>query len=128
MELLDNVEGFISSNVKVAKTFLTLVKLEARLAGLSVFPLVLNICMLFVILFTLWITIMGLLGLALFIYVESSVLSIFLILLINMILVFVLIKTLNRNLKKMSFEKTRESLKYKRRVEDEPTKAIDSAN
>jgi len=111
MELFQHIEGFIDNKIKIAKSFLLLIKLEAKLAGLSIIPLLLSLCMLFVALLTLWLTAMVLLGVAVLFFHGNSFTALFLILILNAILLFFLIKCISRNLKRMSFEKTRESFK-----------------
>jgi hypothetical protein len=111
MELLQHIEGFIDSKIRVAKTFLLLIKLEAKLAGLSIFPLLLNLCMVFIILLTLWLTVMALLGMTIFAFIGNSVVALFLVLVVNLVLLFFLNHFIKENLRRMSFAKTRESLR-----------------
>lgn len=122
MELFNHLEGFIIGNMKVAKTFFSLVKLEARLAGLSIFPLLLNVCFLFVILLTLWMATMVLLGLIAFVFLENSILATVIVLIANLIFVFIVIKAVQKNLRYMSFEKTRETLQQQLGGKNELTK------
>jgi hypothetical protein len=111
MELFQHIEGFIDSKIKVAKTFLLLIKLEAKLAGLSIFPLLLNLCMVFIILLTLWLTVMALLGMTILVFIGNSFVALFLVLVVNFVLLFFLNHYIKENLRRMSFEKTRESLR-----------------
>lgn len=119
MKLLNHFEGFISDSVKVAQSFISLIKLEAQLAMLSIYPLMLNVCMLLVILITVWLSVMVLLEFTIVFFMGNSLLAISIVLLLNLILLVFLIKSLTLNLNKMSFEKTRESLKNKRMEPDE---------
>ncbi|MDI1352881.1 MAG: hypothetical protein PSV35_08995 [bacterium] len=107
MKLLEHLEGFISGKFHVAKTLLSLIKLEARLAGLSVFPLLLNLCLLFIVLMSVWFTTMLMLGYCFMLWIESPLAALFMVLALNLILLLMLIKYLTFNLKNMSFEKTR---------------------
>lgn len=120
MKLLNHFEGFISGNIKVVSTFFSLIKLEAKLAGLTVLPLLFNLCMLFVVLMTVWISAMGLLGLSVNLLIKNAIASVSLILFVNLVLLFILKKSLVSNLNKMTFVKTRESLK-KRATPNEST-------
>lgn len=108
MELIDHVKSFVSGNVRIASSLFTLIKLEAKLAGLSIFPVFLNSIMLLVVLMTSWIFAMVLLQHIFWILFNSFILSLGLILFLNVLLFFILMKTLTTNLQKMSFEKTRE--------------------
>ena len=128
MSFFNHFESFISDNVKVAKTFISLIKLEAQLAGLSIYPLLLNASMLFVILITVWISAMVLLEFTIMLFTGNSLVAISLVLLLNLILFIILMKSLTCNLKKMSFEKTRETLKNKRAKADEYPNQVNRAN
>ena len=59
MKLLKELDSYISSQFSSIKALLSLFKLEAKLAGLTVFPLLINLCMLFVILISFWLSIMA---------------------------------------------------------------------
>jgi len=107
MSVLEQVEGLVSAKLSVIKNLLTLVRLEARLAGLSIFPLLLNLCLLIIIISTVWLSTMVLLGVGLFSVLNNALLSISVVLLLNLGLLFGLLKYLTYNLKNLSFEKTR---------------------
>lgn len=128
MKVLSHLEGFISENIKVAKTFISLVKLEARLAGLSIFPLLLNLCMLIVITFGVWLSAMLLLQYFLQLWLGNYITSISLVFLFNLIIFFTLIKNVSLYLKRMSFAKTRESLNHQVRANHESTKTVADRN
>lgn len=128
MTILDHFEGFIKGNITVAKTFMSLIKLEARLAGLSLFPLLLNLCMLLVITFGVWFSLMMLLHYCFLIVLNSYLLSVFLIFGVNVLSFFLIIKNLSLHLKRMSFEKTRESLSHHMRTNHESTQTIACRN
>ncbi|KTD74207.1 hypothetical protein Ltuc_2054 [Legionella tucsonensis] len=116
MEALKQLEALIAAKISVIKTVCSLIRLEARLAGLSVFPLLLNICLLLVVLFTVWLSVMFLIGY--FAYLASGyfvhlvpnrlLLSILFVLLLNVGFLLGLLKYLSFNIKSMSFQKTRE--------------------
>ncbi|MBX9704025.1 MAG: hypothetical protein K2X39_07710 [Silvanigrellaceae bacterium] len=115
MKLLEHIEGFIHANLNVAKTFLSLVKLETKLAGMSIFPVLVILCLLLIGLTTTWALFLFLAGYYLILATSSFVIGIICLLFINLGLLSVLLYYLRSNLNNMSFKKTRESLStYKR--------------
>jgi predicted membrane protein len=106
MRALDELTGLVSSKFEVIKDLITMIKLETRLAGLSVFPLLVSLCVLFVVTITVWLSAMILLGYGISIAYNSILLAITAILIFNLICLLLLAKYLLYNLKKMSFEKT----------------------
>lgn len=129
MEALKQIEAFFAAKISIIKTLCSIIILEARLAGLSVFPLLLNICMLFVVLITVWLTTMCLVGYFVFFASDNLLLSIFLILLFNLGLLLGLIKYLSFNLKSLSFQKTREYFSLNQSdIHEKLKKADNSAN
>lgn len=128
MKFLEEIEGVVLGHVHVIKTVFSLVKLEARLAGLSVFPLLLNVCFLFVVLLSLWFLGMALLVYAFMDVFGSILLALAAVLLLNVLLLVLLLIYLLFNLKKMSFEKTRDYFFNKRTSEhvDQLKKTSDS--
>lgn len=107
MSLFDQLEGLITAKIGAITDLLTLIKLEARLAGLSIFPLILNLCLLFVILISLWLTLMLLLGTGFYLLGHNLILAISGILFINLLAVWGLWRYLNFNLRNLSFIQTR---------------------
>ena len=79
MEALKQAESFVSAKLDVIKTMFTIMRLEARLAGLSVFPLLLNICMLLIVLMTCWLVTSLLMGYGILIAFNNFLLSLFLV-------------------------------------------------
>ena len=122
MNILESLEGLFSSKLNLAKTLISLVKLEARLAGLSVFPLLLTICFLFVLLMTVWLSAMILLMYLISLTLKPPVLAVVLVLLLNIGLLIIAIKYLIFNVRKMSFEKTREYFSHSKRSENHELK------
>lgn len=121
IKVLEHLEGYVSEYLNLYKTFLALIKCEARLAGQSIYPLILTICMLFVILVSVWFSTMILSGYYLFIVLGSFALSCSLILAVNVILLLILMKYLSVNLINMSFVNTREFFSNKEPKKDELT-------
>lgn len=128
MEALKQLEALVAAKISVIKTAWSLMRLEAKLAGLSVFPLLLNICMLFVVLITLWLTAMFLVGYLAFWASNRFLLSISLVLLLNIGFLLGLLKYLSFNLKCMSFPKTREYFSEKSVEHEQLEKADTSTN
>lgn len=108
MKVIEEIEGLVSSKLNVIKSTFAMFKLEAKLFGLSVFPLILNICFLFVILLSLWLCVMVSLGYLVLIISNSFLLAITLVLLLNVGLLVGALHYLRFNLTNMSFEKTRD--------------------
>lgn len=106
MKLIEEIEGFLAGQFNTVRSLVSLVGLEAKLAGLSIFPLLINVCMLFAVFFSFWFSVMFLLGYLIAIPL-GTLLAIIIIVLINLCLLLVLIKYLAFNLKNMSFVKTR---------------------
>lgn len=115
MSIFEHLEGFISGNVNLAKSCLSLIKLETRLAGLSIYPLILNVCMLLVVLSTLWLTATAFMIYGAALLMGNLALAFISVLLLNLVLLGILMKYLMFNLRKMSFEKTRELFSKKKR-------------
>jgi len=107
MNLLEQIEGLVSGKIEIIKTLISLIKLETRLAGLSVYPLLLNLVTMLIVLMTLWFSSMVLLGYFLMMLFASFMTAILSVLLINLLLLILLNYLFAANLHKMSFEKTR---------------------
>ncbi|RUR12209.1 hypothetical protein [Legionella sp. km772] len=107
MKLLEELDGYISSQFSSLRTLFSLIKLEAKLAGLTVFPLVINLFMLFVILISFWFSLMSLMAYLIFIYAQSFWIALGAVTLLNLIILLGLLRYLAFNLKSMSFERTR---------------------
>ncbi|KTD64919.1 hypothetical protein Lsan_0912 [Legionella santicrucis] len=126
MEAFKQLEALIAAKISIIRTVLSLFRLEARLAGLSVFPLLLNICMLLVIFITVWLTAMFLFGYFVALTSNNLFLALFLILLLNIGLLLGLTKYLSYNLNNMSFQKTREYFSQHQSTEHEKLKKTDN--
>ena len=119
MEILEEIKGLISSKIGVIKTVFAIIKLETRLAGLSVYPLLLNVCMLFVVLMLLCFSCLLWLGYFIIFMVGNIHIAIGSIIFVNVVLLVGLFKYLMFNLQKMSFEKTRAFISKKESDHDE---------
>ncbi|TAL64822.1 MAG: hypothetical protein EPN84_02650 [Legionella sp.] len=107
MSTLEQLEGLVSAKIGAIKDLFTLIKLEAQLARLSIFPLILNLCLLFVILIGLWFSLMLLLGTGIYYVWDNLVIAIFGVFLVNLLAAFGLFKYLNFNVRNISFTHTR---------------------
>ncbi|MGQ3892116.1 hypothetical protein [Legionella sp. CNM-4043-24] len=110
MSVLDDLDGYVTGRLAVLKTIIALVRLESRLAGLSIFPLLLTICLLLVVMMSLWASSMLLLGYSIMQFSHSLLLSVLCVTVFNLLTVLALAKYLLFNLQQMSFEKTRQLL------------------
>ena len=129
MAFFEHLEGLVSSKLGILHTAIAMVKLEARLAGLSIFPLLLNVCFLFVVLITLWFTAMLLLGYFAIVAFGNNLLGVLLVFLFNLAVFFVLLNYLSFNLRKMSFEKTRKYFSTQAETQNESLeKTTDGSN
>lgn len=107
MKWLTELDGLITGKCRLIQTLLTLIKLEARLAGLSMYPLLLGICLVFPILITTWAAAMVMVGYGFLSWSGSLILTFLLIFLLNLTLLILLARLLKSHLKHMSFAKTR---------------------
>lgn len=108
MKIFEHIEGLVYGKLSIVKMVMEMVRLEARLAGLSVYPLLINLCMLLIVLMTTWLVAMVLMGYGVLLAFERPLVAIISVLALNVVLLGVLLNYLSFNLKKMSFEKTRE--------------------
>lgn len=120
MEVLKQAETLVSAKLAALKDLFTMIRLEARLAGLSIFPLLVSVCMLFVVLMTVWLFASLLMGYGIFLLIHKNIfLSLILVFLINLMLFAILLRYLLFNIKNMSFEKTRAYFSQNQSVDDE---------
>lgn len=119
MDVLKQIEQFFSARIALIKTMCTMMQLEARLAALSIFPLLISICLLLIILMTSWLLISLLVGYGILLFSNNFLLSLFLVFLLNVVLLLCLVKYLAFNLKNMSFEKTRAYFSQNKSIDDE---------
>lgn len=110
MKVIEELEGLVSSKLEIFKSIFSLVKLEARLAGISAAHIVAGVLLLFIILITTWLMVMALLGYGIFCLYPSPALALAVTLLINLGIIGVLIKHMMNCAKTISFEKSRRFL------------------
>lgn len=124
MNIIEELEGLISSKTKSMQLLLSLLKLETSLARFSIIPLVFNIIVILVIVLTTWFATMMLWGYLFYMLSTSVLLAVVSIVLLNLILLYFLLRLMKYNLKNMSFEKTRAFLSSKESYEENESKKI----
>jgi hypothetical protein len=110
MQALEDIEGLISNKIGEVKALIELTKLEAKLAGLSILPVIINVCMIFSVLVAIWSTTMISLGYLIIWVGGNLVIALSVVMIFNIVFLALLMKFLISNLRKMSFEKTRQYL------------------
>jgi|GEM_PF-2280044 len=111
MKFIEHLDGLISSKINSVKGLWTLFKLEAKLAGLTVLPVLISVALLSALAITMWLTTMVFLGCLLHIYGTSLLASIGFVLVLNCCLLLLVGNFLKRGINKMSFSKTRSCLR-----------------
>lgn len=117
MRLFEEMEGLVSSKLRVIKACVSMITLEARLAGLGVYPLLVNLCMLLICLMSVWLVGMSILGYALAQVLGNALHAMIAVFLINTLVFGILCVWLSSTLKRMSFSKTRAFLSRDREAE-----------
>lgn len=119
MNIIEHLEGLVEGKIRIFKLVTRIIKLEAKLAGLSMYPLLINVCLLLITLTSLWLSAMLLLGYFFAQLFSNALLGIIIVLLFNLGFSFLLAKYLKSNLEKMSFKKTRAYFSSARQDEHE---------
>jgi hypothetical protein len=110
MKLIEDVEQFIESQLNSVRMLFDLVRLEAKLARMTLVPLVINFCLILVSIIMLWLSAMGLVGYVLIRLSNPIWLTLIIILILNFSLLFGLLRYLTFNLTALSFSQTRRHL------------------
>lgn len=110
MRILTDIESLVSAQLEVMKTAYSLLKVETRLAGLSIFPLLINLLLLLVSLIGTWTVGMVAMGYLIYLFLPNILLCMVVVLVLNFVILLGLLQYLSFNLKNMSFEKTRQFL------------------
>ena len=105
--VIEETISLVSSQFQLIKTCLSITRLEAKLAGLSVYPLLILVCLLMVCFMGLWCSIFCFLGYVLLEVLGHLMLVMGLLCLIHAVFVGIILRCLHVYLKRMSFEKTR---------------------
>lgn len=126
MGLWTEIEGLIVSKLESIKTILSMTALEAKLTQLSVAPFMMTSVMLFVVLFTLWMALMGILGCFVWDMHHRLMWSFCCVFLVNLLIFLILGHCLRCYLRYMGFQKTRQYIKAMlTRTDDERAKTAD---
>ncbi len=126
MSVFVEVESLVVAQIEVIKTAVAILKLETRLASLSVYPLLLALCLLLVGLMGMWAATMLALGYMLAWIVPNTLLCILAMLMFNSLIVVAVLRYMLFNLKNMSFEKTRQYIANKENAYVQSKKTADS--
>lgn len=110
MKLTGHFAGLISSRFAVVRDLFSLIMLEARLAGASLMPLLILLCIFFVLFMSFWLILIGLISYIFWILLGDILLVINIIFLLNLLLLFVILKSIKIRANRISFAKTREVL------------------
>jgi hypothetical protein len=113
IKIIEQIEGLVSNKLLIIKTILSVFKLEAKLACMSVFPLLLNLLMMFTIIISSWLSLMLLTGYGIVILSGSIMYGISAVLVVNLCVLLALFRYLSYNFNNMSFKKTRTYLAVK---------------
>jgi hypothetical protein len=116
MQALNELEGLLTHSWQVAKAFFSLVKLEARLAGLSVYPLLICLSLLLMSLMSLWLFSFVILGFIFMHLLHNPWLAMGCVFFLNALTLGFLIYYVILTLKNMSFEQTRAYLSARLRA------------
>ncbi|KTC86285.1 hypothetical protein [Legionella brunensis] len=106
INFIEHLEGLIVSKIAVARGVLTLFRLEAKLAGLNIVPLLTSLAVLIALCLSTWLTVMVLIGYLITLLI-GPLLAMITVLLLNAVALFFVGISLSSCIKQMSFEKTR---------------------
>lgn len=119
MNILKQLEGYFSGKVAIFKTVASIFKLEMKLAALSFYPFIINICLILVLIMSFWLISITLIGYFLYLWLGGIIPALLSILFLNLLLILVIHRLIKFNLKKMSLEKTRTYFLKKGRLDNE---------
>ena len=110
MNLFEEINGLVSDKIMVFKTIANIIKLETRLAGRSIVPFFATLFFMFIVLVSLWASATVLIGYLLVLAFGNTLYGLIAVVALNSGIMLFLAKFLILNLKKMSFQKSRELL------------------
>jgi hypothetical protein len=124
MKFINHLEGLLVSKYTIAKALLTLFKLEAKLAGLNIAPLLISIGAITALCFSGWLLLVMLIAYPIMLLLNPFV-ALFIIFALNVLALGFAVKSLMLCVKQMSFEKTRALLtQYQPKESHELTQRI----
>jgi hypothetical protein len=111
MNLIEHIGGLFSAKMSLIKEIFSLIILEAQLAKLNVFPLIVYLIITLPLLVTLWVSAMILLGYMFFTFINNQlVISLMVIFLLNATLLTFSIIKIKKTFQFLCFTKTRKAL------------------
>lgn len=110
MEFFDHLEGLITSRVALAKDFFELLRLEASLAGITIYPLLICFAALITLTISFGLAFMVFIGYLIFVLTEQPLVAFATVLLLNLVMILFVLWSILRYLQQMSFAKTRKCL------------------
>ena len=113
MSILTLFTDLVSKQMQSMRLCLKLARMEAQLARMTIFPLILNLCMIVLCVISLWCSMMGIVGYGLLLTLHNLMLAMGCVCLFNVLLFCLAMKWLSININRMSFEKTRQYLTSK---------------
>ncbi len=125
MKVFEEIAQLISTKLNIGLSFFRLVGLEARLAGLSLVPLLCSLVGLIVIGLSAWLTLVAILFFAINMLLNNIMLSLTCLFLLNLLTLAILAKAMLYNVNNMSFKNTRKLLisRNENSTQHEKTKA-----
>lgn len=109
---ITHLEGLIGSKVAMAKDGLALLKLEAKLAGLNIMPLLINLALFVALFFSTWLMFMILIGYGITLLLDP-IRAFFITFFLNICVLGFVLKKIFSCINQMSFQKTRALLSHK---------------
>jgi hypothetical protein len=122
MNIIEELIGLASEKIIVLKTVGSIIKLETRLAGLSLVPFLITVGLLIFVLFGIWMVTLCLMTYAFVLAFQNVLLAIVATLVVNTGFLIILLYYCLNNLRNMSFEKTRAYLKHREKGQDDKRK------
>lgn len=110
MKFIENLDGLLSAKLNLVKDLFSLVRLEANLAGLSLYPLLINLVLCLVFTLSTWLTLSLLIGYLIVFWGGNLLIAILAVLFLNGCVVAFTLRGIAKAIYQMSFAKTRACL------------------
>lgn len=110
MNLLKAFEGLLFTRVSIFKSVCKLANLEIQLARLSIYPLIIWICLLIPVLSTLWLTILLGAGYGLQLLFKDLWITVSVLCLTQLGLILIIVGSIKKHLNRMKLSHTRDYL------------------
>lgn len=128
MNVIEHLQGLVISRIKFFKSILTLFQLEAKLAGMTLLPLLLTLGISIVLLLVMVMVIFAIGGYVIWLYTESPMIALSSLFLINVLLLFYLSRRMKTLFTQLSFEKTRRVLQNTEKKDDDESTTESTAS